>query len=26
VDQMIRHLQQQRRLERAHPLEFGYAV
>jgi len=26
VDQMIRHLQQQRRLERAHPLEFSYAV
>jgi predicted alpha/beta hydrolase family esterase len=26
VDQMIRHLQQQRRLARAHPLEFSYAV
>jgi predicted alpha/beta hydrolase family esterase len=26
VDQMIRHLQRQRRLERAHPLEFSYGI
>lgn len=26
VDQMIRHLQRQRRLERAHPLEFTYGI
>ncbi|RTL33558.1 MAG: alpha/beta hydrolase [Burkholderiales bacterium] len=26
VDQMIRHIQRQRRIERAHPLEFNYGV
>jgi predicted alpha/beta hydrolase family esterase len=26
VDQMVRHLQQQRRLARAHPMEFSYAI
>lgn len=26
VDQMIRHLQRQRRFERAHPLEFSYGI
>lgn len=26
VDQMIRHLQRQRRLERAHPMEFHFAI